>query len=216
MSAPVLRVCALYPELMNIYADRGNIAVLRARCEWRGLDFELSARARQSGLKIEGVVADARSYSLPARFALAIAPMQVAQLLGGPQGRASALESARGHLLPTGLVAIALADPFAAVTPEDSLPPLPDVREEQGWVLSSQPVSVEPANGGVVITRLRQLVSPSGELTEEMAEVHLDHVSPDQLEEEAQAAGLVPAGRRSVPPTADHVGSTVVLLERKS
>jgi CobQ-like glutamine amidotransferase family enzyme len=38
-----LRVCALYPELMNIYADRGNIAVLRARCEWRGLGFELSA-----------------------------------------------------------------------------------------------------------------------------------------------------------------------------
>jgi CobQ-like glutamine amidotransferase family enzyme len=36
-------VCALYPDLMNIYADRGNIAVLRARCEWRGLGFELSA-----------------------------------------------------------------------------------------------------------------------------------------------------------------------------
>ena len=31
------------PELMNIYADRGNIAVLRARCEWRGLGFELAA-----------------------------------------------------------------------------------------------------------------------------------------------------------------------------
>ena len=38
-----LRVCALYPELMNIYADRGNIAVLRARCEWRGIGFELAA-----------------------------------------------------------------------------------------------------------------------------------------------------------------------------
>jgi lipid II isoglutaminyl synthase (glutamine-hydrolysing) len=37
---PTLRVCSLYPELMNIYADRGNIAVLRARCEWRGLGFE--------------------------------------------------------------------------------------------------------------------------------------------------------------------------------
>jgi hypothetical protein len=35
-----LRVCSLYPELMNIYADRGNIAVLRARCEWRGIAFE--------------------------------------------------------------------------------------------------------------------------------------------------------------------------------
>jgi CobQ-like glutamine amidotransferase family enzyme len=41
--SPALRVCALYPDLMNIYADRGNIAVLRARCEWRGLGFELSA-----------------------------------------------------------------------------------------------------------------------------------------------------------------------------
>jgi CobQ-like glutamine amidotransferase family enzyme len=43
MTEPTLRVCALYPDLMNIYADRGNIAVLRARCEWRGLGFELSA-----------------------------------------------------------------------------------------------------------------------------------------------------------------------------
>jgi lipid II isoglutaminyl synthase (glutamine-hydrolysing) len=42
MSA-TLRVCALYPELMNIYADRGNIQVLRARCGWRGLGFELRA-----------------------------------------------------------------------------------------------------------------------------------------------------------------------------
>ena len=38
-----LRVCALYPELMNIYADRGNLAVLQARCEWRGMGFELSS-----------------------------------------------------------------------------------------------------------------------------------------------------------------------------
>jgi lipid II isoglutaminyl synthase (glutamine-hydrolysing) len=40
---PTLRVCSLYPELMNIYADRGNIAVLRARCEWRGLGFKHAA-----------------------------------------------------------------------------------------------------------------------------------------------------------------------------
>jgi lipid II isoglutaminyl synthase (glutamine-hydrolysing) len=38
-----MRVCALYPELMNIYADRGNLAVLRARCAWRGLGFELGS-----------------------------------------------------------------------------------------------------------------------------------------------------------------------------
>jgi lipid II isoglutaminyl synthase (glutamine-hydrolysing) len=34
-----LRVLALYPEQMNIYADRGNILFLRRRCEWRGISF---------------------------------------------------------------------------------------------------------------------------------------------------------------------------------
>src|ERR1035437_5892305 len=38
-----LRVCALYPDLMNIYADRGNLLVLERRCAWRGLGFELDA-----------------------------------------------------------------------------------------------------------------------------------------------------------------------------
>ncbi len=37
-----LRVCALYPDLMNIYADRGNLFVLQRRCEWRGIAFHLS------------------------------------------------------------------------------------------------------------------------------------------------------------------------------
>ncbi len=37
-----MRVCALYPDLMNIYADRGNLLVLRRRCEWRGIGFELA------------------------------------------------------------------------------------------------------------------------------------------------------------------------------
>jgi CobQ-like glutamine amidotransferase family enzyme len=37
-----LRVCALYPDLMNIYADRGNLQFLRRRCEWRGLGFQLA------------------------------------------------------------------------------------------------------------------------------------------------------------------------------
>jgi CobQ-like glutamine amidotransferase family enzyme len=36
-------VCALYPDLMNIYADRGNLLVLERRCAWRGIGFELLA-----------------------------------------------------------------------------------------------------------------------------------------------------------------------------
>jgi CobQ-like glutamine amidotransferase family enzyme len=38
---PELRVAALYPDLMNIYADRGNIALLERRCAWRGIGFRV-------------------------------------------------------------------------------------------------------------------------------------------------------------------------------
>ncbi|MGN6380309.1 MAG: glutamine amidotransferase, partial [Gaiellales bacterium] len=42
MNAPgALRVAHLYPEHLNIYADRGNMMVLARRCQLRGLGFEL-------------------------------------------------------------------------------------------------------------------------------------------------------------------------------
>src|SRR5437016_12146056 len=31
----------LYGDLLNLYADRGNIIVLRQRCAWRGIDLEV-------------------------------------------------------------------------------------------------------------------------------------------------------------------------------
>ena len=43
MNAPGLRLLALYPEQMNIYADRGNILFLQRRCEWRSIPFEYAA-----------------------------------------------------------------------------------------------------------------------------------------------------------------------------
>ncbi len=33
----------LYPDYLNIYADRGNIAVFERRTAWRGIDLELRA-----------------------------------------------------------------------------------------------------------------------------------------------------------------------------
>jgi len=48
-----LRVCALYPDLMNIYADRGNLVLLERRCEWRGIGFELRASSLGERLSAE-------------------------------------------------------------------------------------------------------------------------------------------------------------------
>ena len=32
-----LKICHLYPELLNLYGDRGNILCLQKRLEWRGI-----------------------------------------------------------------------------------------------------------------------------------------------------------------------------------
>ncbi|NLW01809.1 MAG: glutamine amidotransferase [Clostridiaceae bacterium] len=32
-----LTICHLYPDLLNLYGDRGNIIALTKRCEWRGI-----------------------------------------------------------------------------------------------------------------------------------------------------------------------------------
>jgi CobQ-like glutamine amidotransferase family enzyme len=38
-----IRVAHLYPEYLNIYADRGNIAVLAQRATWRGHELDVTA-----------------------------------------------------------------------------------------------------------------------------------------------------------------------------
>ena len=43
MPEHTLRICSLYPDLMNIYADRGNLLLLERRCAWRGIGFEVTA-----------------------------------------------------------------------------------------------------------------------------------------------------------------------------
>ncbi len=42
MTTPTVRLCHLYPDLMNIYADRGNIAVFQHRLAWRGVRLEVT------------------------------------------------------------------------------------------------------------------------------------------------------------------------------
>ena len=49
-----LRLLALYPEQMNIYADRGNILFLRRRCEWRGVGFRYAASGPGASFDPEG------------------------------------------------------------------------------------------------------------------------------------------------------------------
>jgi SAM-dependent methyltransferase len=209
--------------LLDIGCGTGRVALdLAARGhDVTALDSEpalvaaLSARSRKRGLRVRSEVGDVRSLELGRRFALVIAPMQVMQLLGGAAGREQALRAIHRHLEPRGVFAAALADPFEGVPAEDSLPPLPDVREEDGWVYSSTPIAVRGDGDATAIDRLRQAVSPRGDLTESMNTIRLDLLEPGQLEAEARRLGFDVLPRRAVPETDGYVGSTVVVLEAR-
>ena len=41
MSTYKLTIGHLYPDLLNLYGDRGNIMALQKRCEWRGIEVEV-------------------------------------------------------------------------------------------------------------------------------------------------------------------------------
>ncbi len=40
-TGPTVRLAYLYPDLMNLYADRGNVICLRQRARWRGIDLRV-------------------------------------------------------------------------------------------------------------------------------------------------------------------------------
>ncbi|MDX6582107.1 MAG: hypothetical protein QOI10_1291 [Solirubrobacterales bacterium] len=176
---------------------------------------QLRDRAAERRLVIETVCLDARHLDrLEGRFAAILAPMQFIHLLGGTAGREAMLSGAAGLLSPDGTLAAAvLAADARPVAPTPGAPMLPDVLELDGWVYSSQPLEIAAVGDALEIRRLRQRVSPDGELTEESDSVHLDPLSPDRLEAEAAGAGLRARDRIGIPETDDHVGSTICVLE---
>lgn len=209
--------------VLDVGAGTGRVALDLAR---RGVDVtaidadpdlihELSARARQRGVRVHASTADARSFELRREFALAIAPMQVVQLFGGESGRRSAMACIRRHLRPGALFAAALADPFEGIPAGEVVPPMPDIRESDGWVYASTPVAVRREPESAAIDRHRQSVSPTGEIAEWVATIQLDLVTPEDLEAEAADCGFAARERGWIPDTAEWTGSTVVMLEAR-
>lgn len=199
--------------VLDLGAGTGRVALDLARAGHGvvalDLDEELLAalRERAGGLPVETVRADARGFSLGRRFGLILAPMQTVQLLDGRIDELLACVAA--HLAPGGRFAAALANPPEY---EGDVRPLPDMREADGWLWSSQPVAVRRAPSGMRILRLRETVSPAGERTVADDEILLTRTLPEELEAAAARHGLRALPRREVPETDEYVGSEVVVL----
>jgi SAM-dependent methyltransferase len=200
-------------EILELGCGTGRVAshLLRRGHRVTGVDRESALLA---ALGDDGFLGDARDFDLDREFCLILAPMQLIQLFAGPDERLGCLRSVARHLAPGGLAAFAIVE--AMPSPADASPPLPDTREVDGWVYSSLPIETRVGGREIRVRRLRQTVSPAGELSEGLDEVVLQALDAATLEDEAGRAGLRPAGRRTVPATEAHVGSTVVLLEREA
>lgn len=205
--------------ILDLGCGTGRVALHLARREHRviALDREheliLELAERAGDLPVEPICADALDFESAEPVGLALAPMQFLQLLRSSESRIRCLRRVAAALRPGGLLAAALVERAPAV--EGALPPLPDVREVDGWVYSSLPTDVVGvADGRIILRRLRQTVAPDGALSEEADEIQLISLTANALEAEAEMAGFAPAGRRSIPATEAHVGSAVVLLER--
>jgi hypothetical protein len=173
----------------------------------------MRGRVAEHGASVMPVLGDARDFDLDAPVGLVAAPMQFAQLLTAPERRAM-FDSIAAALVPGGFAAVALMTetPEAWRAGVDGDPPRPDVRERDHWVFSSLPVAIDRDGPDVIVHRLRQTVSPGGELTEEEDVFRLVGITPEEIEAEAAGSGLRPLARREVPETDDFVGSTVVIL----
>lgn len=204
--------------ILELGCGTGRVALHLARRghEVIGLDVdpELLAvlDARAQGLQVKAHLADAREFELQKPAALVLAPTHLLQLLRGPGERGECLRSVATSLRPGGLLAVVIIEEMPE--PDGAPPPLPDVREVDGWVYSSLAIEAATAPGEIVVRRLRQTVSPEGALSEEPNEVRIATFTSESLEAEAEAVGLRPLGQREIAPTDLHVGSKVVLLER--
>jgi SAM-dependent methyltransferase len=195
-------------EVVGLDVDPELLAVLRERAS----DFRHSGVGLEPEALVKPLLADARDFELDSLASLVLAPTHLLQLLSGPGERAESLRCIAAALRPGGLLAAAIIEELPEA--DGAPPPLPDVREVDGWVYSSLATEVAVGPDELLVRRLRQTVSPEGSLSEEPNEIRIATFAAETLESEAAAFGLVPAGRREIPPTDLHVGSLVVLLER--
>lgn len=199
--------------VLDIGAGTGRVSIELARAGHEVVALDVDAgllaalRERARSLPVETVVADARTFSLDRHFPLILAPMQTVQLLRGRAGEL--LAAVARHLAPNGVFAAALANPPAY---DGDIRPLPDMREQDGWLWSSQPTSVRSVPEGMVIHRLRETVSPEGVRTVEDDEITLEWLPAEKLEALGAEHGLRALPRRLIPETDDYVGSEVVIL----
>lgn len=176
--------------------------------------LERTAEERDFSLSVvEADLGSPTELSLAVPPLLAIGPLHVIQVLD-EDARAALLVRLRELIAPGGTLALTVVDETTLLSAgAASTQILPDIRELEGWVYSSEPLWVQVGDRALTIRRLRERVSPEGRMEREIHDEILHRVPPETLESEAEQAGFQPAGRRQISSGPNEADSVVVLLE---
>jgi len=213
-SGPVLELGAGAGRVSLELAATGEelVAVERDPELARRLEEKATERALPLSVLVAdlGSPADLRVRSKPG---LTIGPLHLIQELDGA-ARPALLGRLAELMAPGGAVALTVVDESTLLSAGAAATQiLPDMRELDGWVYSSEPLWVQVGEEALKVRRLRERVSPEGQMERAVHDEHLHRVSPDRLELEAEEAGLRRAGRRQISSGPNEADSTVVILE---
>ncbi len=217
--APTLR------PILDLGAGTGRVSLALAGAGHdvialdRDADLLAALADRTDGLPVRTVNQDARRLELAERdLALAIAPMQTIQLLGGVAGRGELMSGVRRHMRAGGILACAIvtdAEEFDCGAGD--LGPGPEVARTQDAIFVSRAVSVRVSDSVIRIERVRRVLSadgsePASVLRTEPDVIELDRVTAPELAHEARAAGFEAESVQVTAATEEHVASEVVIL----
>jgi SAM-dependent methyltransferase len=173
----------------------------------------LAAERKVSISVVEGDLAAPGDLRLPTPPTLAIGPLHVIQVLDAA-ARPSLLARVAELLAPGGTLALTVVDESTLLSSGTAATQiLPDMRELDGWVYSSEPLWVQVDESALTVRRVRERVSPEGRMDRSVHDEILHRIGPEELEREAAAAGFRPAGRRQISSGSDEADSILVLLE---
>ena len=211
---PVLELGAGSGRVAAHLAEDGHDVIALER------DPDLIAELARSTAKLSGSVTAVRAdlgsaseLELPASPTLVIGPLHVVQVLDS-SARPALLGRLRELIVPGGQMALTVVDETTLLSAGAAATQiLPDMREVDGWVYSSEPLWVQVGENALTVRRVRERVSPEGAMQRSIHDEVLNRVSPERLEIEAEELGFRLAGRGKISSGPNEADSTVVLLE---
>lgn len=194
--------------------SRGHRVLAVEREEDLADELQRNVDARKLSVSvIRHDLAYADGLELPERGKLTIGPLHVIQLLDD-DARPALLRRLGELLEPTATIALTVVDESTLLSEGTGAPQiLPDMRELDGWVYSSEPLWVQVTDDELRVRRIRERVSPDGRMDRSVHDDVLGRVTAERLESEARGTGLIVRDRRQITYGPNEADSAVVMLE---